>query len=153
VAFGGGYGPERDSVSAGFGRRKYRAMSDINVTPLVDVMLVLLIIFMVTAPLLVTGIRVDLPDSKAVALPEDQTPIQLSLNDKGELFLQDAPIARDALGPKLAAMAQARGGNEARVYVRASATLDYGQVMDVVGEVNAAGLKKVALVTERKRTP
>ena len=128
-------------------------MAEINVTPMVDVMLVLLIIFMVTAPLLVTGVPVDLPDSKASALKSDDTPIQVSLNGKGEVFIDELRIAPTALAAKLAAIKNARS-DEARVYVRADKGLGYGTVMDVVGEVSAAGFKKVALVSQpAKRAP
>jgi biopolymer transport protein TolR len=118
-------------------------MAEINVTPLVDVMLVLLIIFMVTAPLLVAGVPVDLPDAKAQSLPQDQSPIQISLNAAGELFVDRMAIAPAALPAKLAALREARS-DEARVYVRADRGLDYGRVMQVVGDVNGAGFKKVA---------
>ena len=126
-------------------------MAEINVTPLVDVMLVLLIIFMVTAPLLVAGVPVDLPDAKAQSLPQDQSPIQISLNATGELFVDRMPIAPAALPAKLAALREARS-DEARVYVRADRGLDYGRVMQVVGYVNGAGFKKVALVTDGQAT-
>jgi biopolymer transport protein TolR len=128
-------------------------MAEINVTPLVDVMLVLLIIFMVTAPLLVAGVPVDLPDAKAQSLPQDQSPIQISLNAAGELFIDRMAIAPAALPAKLAALREARS-DEARVYVRADRGLDYGRVMQVVGDVNSAGFKKVALVTDgQAKTP
>jgi biopolymer transport protein TolR len=123
-------------------------MSEINVTPMVDVMLVLLIIFMITAPLLVSGVPVDLPDSNAGALKQDNTPVQVSVDAAGQTFVDEQPIAGDALAAKLTAIREARAGDEPRVYVRADSTLDYGRVMQVVGEVNAAGFKKVALVSE-----
>ncbi|MEN9932578.1 MAG: protein TolR [Pseudomonadota bacterium] len=134
----------------GGGRRQ--PMAEINVTPLVDVMLVLLIIFMVTAPLLVSGVPVDLPDAKAQSLPQDNTPIQISLNGQGEVFIDQLAVAPAALGAKLTALRQARS-DDARVYVRADRGLDYGRVMQVVGEVNAAGFKKVALVTDGQPSP
>ena len=123
-------------------------MSEINVTPMVDVMLVLLIIFMITAPLLVSGVPVDLPDSNAGALKQDSTPVQVSVDAAGQTFVDEQPIAGDALAAKLTAIREARAGDEPRVYVRADSKLDYGRVMQVVGEVNAAGFKKVALVSE-----
>ena len=132
-------GPQRRG-----GRRM--PMAEINVTPMVDVMLVLLIIFMVTAPLLVTGVPVDLPDSKARTLKADDTPIQISLDARGAVFIDDARIKPDALPAKLAALRDARR-DDARVYVRADRKLDYGSVMRVVGEVSSAGFKKVALVS------
>ncbi len=134
------------------GRRGGKAppMSEINVTPLVDVMLVLLIIFMVAAPLLVSGVPVDLPDSKAGALKQDSTPIQLSLDAEGQLFIDEQQLPAEELSAKLAAIREARSGEseEPRVYVRADRRLDFGNVMRVMGEVNAAGFKKVALVSE-----
>ena len=137
------------AMNMGGGRGSRRApMSEINVTPLVDVMLVLLIIFMITAPLLVSGVPVDLPDSRAGALKQDNTPVQVSLDAKGQLFIDEQAIADDGLAAKLTAIREARADDEPRVYVRADRGLDYGRVMAVVGEVNAAGFNKVALVSE-----
>jgi biopolymer transport protein TolR len=137
------------NLGGGRGGRK-APMSEINVTPLVDVMLVLLIIFMITAPLLVAGVPVDLPDSRAGALKQDNTPIQVSVDRSGQVFIDEQAVADDALGAKLAAIRDARqgGDDEPRVYVRADSGLDYGRVMRVVGEVNAAGFRRVALVSE-----
>jgi biopolymer transport protein TolR len=123
-------------------------MAEINVTPMVDVMLVLLIIFMVTAPLLVAGVPVDLPDSKAGALDQERKPVQISLDPSGAIFLDDQPVAAEDLGARLARIAGAsseEGGP--RVFLRADRGLDYGRVMGVMGEINAAGLRKVALVS------
>ena len=123
-------------------------MAEINVTPLVDVMLVLLIIFMVTAPLLLAGVPVDLPDSKAAALDQEAEPVQLSLDAQGEIFLGDEPITEPQLALRLRAIAdaaEAPGGP--RVYLRADRELDYGRVMRVMGELNRAGLNRVALVS------
>ncbi len=130
-------------------RGKAQPMAEINVTPLVDVMLVLLIIFMITAPLLVAGVPVDLPDSRAKALKSDEKPIQISLDAKGQVFIDTLKVPADALGAKLAALRTARQ-DDARIYVRADRSLDYGRVMGVVGEISAAGFKKVALVSEAK---
>jgi biopolymer transport protein TolR len=133
------------------GRRKHRrrrVMSEINVTPMVDVMLVLLIIFMVSAPLLTVGVPIDLPQSKAKSLDQDKEPLTLSVNDKGKVYLQNAEIDMDDLVPKLEAVAQARGGTEARIYVRGDKSVDYGTMMKVMGQLSAAGFHKVALVTE-----
>ncbi|HEX3710497.1 MAG TPA: protein TolR [Pseudolabrys sp.] len=133
------------------GRRKHRrrrVMSEINVTPMVDVMLVLLIIFMVSAPLLTVGVPIDLPQSKAKSLDQDKEPLTLSVNDKGKVYLQNAEIDMDDLVPKLEAVAQARGGTEARIYVRGDKNVDYGTMMKVMGQLSAAGFHKVALVTE-----
>ena len=133
----------------GQGRRGRRTpMAEINVTPMVDVMLELLIIFMVTAPLLVAGVPVDLPDSKAGALDQEQKPVQISLDPSGALFIDDTQIPADQLGARLqqiAASASEEGGP--RIFLRADRGLDYGRVMGVMGEINAAGLRKVALVS------
>jgi biopolymer transport protein TolR len=130
------------------GRRGRRMpMAEINVTPLVDVMLVLLIIFMITAPLLVTGVPVDLPDSKASALKPDDTPLQISLDAKGDVFIDDAKQAPDGLAAKLAAIRGTRS-DDTRVYVRADRKLDYGRVMTVVGDIADAGFTHVALVSQ-----
>jgi biopolymer transport protein TolR len=133
------------------GRRKHhrqKVMSEINVTPMVDVMLVLLIIFMVSAPLLTVGVPIDLPQSQAKSLEQDKEPLTLSVNEKGKVFLQNAEISMDDLIPKLQAVAQARGGTEARVYVRGDKKVDYGSMMKVMGQLSSAGFHRVALVTE-----
>jgi len=134
------------------GRRAGRRtpMAEINVTPMVDVMLVLLIIFMVTAPLLVTGVAVDLPDSKAPALKVDDKPVLVALDAAGAVFIDDA-AAGDDLPVRLAALHDARG-DDVRVFVRADRGLDYGRVMSVVGELSAAGFRKVALVSVPARS-
>jgi len=133
----------------GPGRRGRRTpMAEINVTPMVDVMLVLLIIFMVTAPLLATGIQVDLPESKATALEQNEEPVAISIDAAGAVFVDDAPVAPDALGPRLqriAASSREQGGP--RIFLRADQGLDYGRVMQVMGEINRAGLRRVALVS------
>ena len=130
-------------------RRGRRApMAEINVTPMVDVMLVLLIIFMVTAPLLTAGVQVDLPDSKAAALEQDQEPVSISLDASGALFVDDTPVAAEALPARLqqiAASSRQEGGP--RIYLRADRGLDYGRVMQLMGEINRAGLRRVALVS------
>ena len=133
------------------GRRKHhrrRVMSEINVTPMVDVMLVLLIIFMVSAPLLTVGVPIDLPQTQAKSLDQDKEPLTISVNEKGQIYLQNAEIAVDDLVPKLEAVAQARGGSEARIYVRGDKKVDYGTMMKVMGRLSAAGFHRVALVTE-----
>jgi biopolymer transport protein TolR len=133
------------------GRRRHhrrKVMSEINVTPMVDVMLVLLIIFMVSAPLLTVGVPIDLPQSEAKSLEQDKEPLTLSVNDKGQIFLQNAEIAADDLVTKLQAIAQARGGSDARIYLRGDKKVDYGIMMRVMGRLSAAGFHKVALVTE-----
>ncbi|MFG1360857.1 protein TolR [Xanthobacter pseudotagetidis] len=131
-------------------RRRTRAvMAEINVTPMVDVMLVLLIIFMVAAPLLTVGVPIDLPQTQATAVNQDnKEPITLSVNDKGQIFIGDSEIKRDELVPKLQAITQARGGMDERIFVRGDKKVDYGTVMGVMGRLSAAGFKRVALVTE-----
>ena len=133
------------------GKRKHhrqRVMSEINVTPKVDVMLVLLIIFMVSAPLLTVGVPIDLPQSQAKSLDQDKEPLTVSVNDKGQIFLQNSEIASDDLIPKMLAVADARGGVETRVYVRGDKKVDYGTMMQVMGRLSSAGFHRVALVTE-----
>ncbi len=130
------------------GRGRRAPVADINVTPLVDVMLVLLIIFMVTAPLLTAGVPVNLPDSRAKALDQDQKPVQLSLDDTGKLFIDDEAVTEAALPQRLEQIAAAKAGNEPpQVFLRADRKLDYGRVMRVMGELNRAGLNRVSLVT------
>jgi len=133
----------------GPGRRGRRTpMSEINVTPMVDVMLVLLIIFMVTAPLLVTGVQVDLPESKAAALDQDQRPVSISMDAQGQVFVDDVPVPEGGLSVRLADIA--RGSSEPggpRIFLRADRSLDYGRVMQVMGEINRAGLRRVAMVS------
>jgi biopolymer transport protein TolR len=133
------------------GRRRQRrrsVMSEINVTPMVDVMLVLLIIFMVSAPLLTVGVPIDLPQSQAKSLNQDKEPLTISVNQEGKIFLQNDEIDADALVPKLQAIAQARGGPAARIYVRGDKTVAYGTMMKVMGRLSQAGFTHVALVTE-----
>ena len=127
-------------------------MAEINVTPLVDVMLVLLIIFMVTAPLLVAGVPVNLPDSRAKALDQPQKPVQISLDQAGKLFIDDAEVPLAALPSRLAPIA-AQGKDAPQIYLRADRELDYGRVMAVMGEISRAGLTKVALVTNAEAAP
>ena len=133
------------------GKRKHhrqRVMSEINVTPMVDVMLVLLIIFMVSAPLLTVGVPIDLPQSQAKSLEQDKEPLTVSVNEKGQIFLQNSEIAADDLIAKMEAVAQARGDKDARVYVRGDKRVDYGTMMKVMGRLSSAGFNRVALVTE-----
>ncbi|CAA9540584.1 MAG: Tol biopolymer transport system, TolR protein [uncultured Sphingosinicella sp.] len=133
----------------GGNRRGRRSpMAEINVTPMVDVMLVLLIIFMVTAPLLVAGVPVDLPDSKAGALDQEQKPVQISIGPSGAIFVDETPVPAEGLGARLAGIAaSSREEGGPRIFLRADRGLDYGRVMGVMGEINAAGLRKVALVS------
>ncbi len=127
--------------------RKRAPMAEINVTPLVDVMLVLLIIFMVTAPLLVAGVPINLPDSRAKALDQGDKPVQVSLDADGKLFVDEAEISAADLPARLADIAAKGGAQGPQVYLRADRGLDYGEVMRVMGEINRAGLNRVALVT------
>ncbi len=129
------------------GRGGARApMSEINVTPFVDVMLVLLIIFMVTAPLLVSGVPVELPETNAKPLEQDNDPVQISINSDGFVFVQDEQVADNDL-PNLLAQIRGTGNDQPQVTLRADRGLDYGRVMQVMGELNRAGLSKVSLVT------
>lgn len=125
--------------------RKHGLISEINVTPFVDVMLVLLIIFMVAAPLLTVGVPIDLPETKAKALNSETQPITVSINDKGQVFLQETEIPINEVVPKLEAIAQA--GYEERIYVRGDRSADYGTVMRVMARVSAAGFRNLGLVT------
>ena len=120
-------------------------MSEINVTPFVDVMLVLLIIFMVAAPLLTVGVPIDLPETQAQAMNSDTQPITISVNPEGQIFLQETEIPIDEVVPKLEAIATT-GYNE-RIYVRGDANADYGTVMKVMARISAAGFKNIGLVT------
>jgi biopolymer transport protein TolR len=128
------------------GRRR-TPMAEINVTPMVDVMLVLLIIFMVTAPLMVAGVPVNLPDSRAKSLDQPQKPIQISLSADGKTYIDEAEVAAASLPDRLAAIAGTAKGEQQQIYLRADRTLEYGRVMAVMGELSRAGLTKVALVT------
>ncbi len=145
------------TVGNAVGKRRHRraaVMADINVTPMVDVMLVLLIVFMVSAPLLTVGVPVDLPQTQAKSLDKGQEPLVVSLTNKGDVFLQssDTPTPIDDLVAKLKAITDARGsGLDERIYVRADRAADWGAVMKVMGRLSAAGFKKVALVTEVER--
>ena len=133
------------------GRRRHTrkpVMAEINVTPMVDVMLVLLIIFMVSAPLLTVGVPIDLPQTKAKSLDQDKEPLTISVNTKGEIYLQNSEIKIEELVAKLQAVTQARGGSDERIYVRGDKKVDYGTVMRVMGRLSAAGFHRVALVTE-----
>src|SRR3974390_2630813 len=133
------------------GKRRHhrqRVMSEINVTPMVDVMLVLLIIFMVSAPLLTVGVPIDLPQTQAKSLDQsDKEPLTVSVTAE-KVFLQNSEIPIDELVPKLKAVTEARGGADERIFVRADRKVDYGTVMKVMGRLSSAGFRRVALVTE-----
>jgi biopolymer transport protein TolR len=140
-----GAGTTGGAHGRGRGRRQ-QMMSEINVTPFVDVMLVLLIVFMVAAPLLTVGVPIDLPESQAKSIDQDKEPLTVSVNDKGQVFLQNTEIAVEEIVPKLKAIA--KNGTEERIYVRGDRKVDYGTVMRVMGRLSAAGYRRVALVTE-----
>lgn len=140
------------SLGGGGGRRSRRQpFNDINVTPMVDVMLVLLIIFMVTAPMLTAGVTVDLPESKAAPLPGQDEPISVSITRDNKIYLQKTEVKLEQLGTKLRAIAGAN--KEARIFVRGDQAVDYGRIMSVVGEISAAGYPKIALETTEVRSP
>src|ERR1700749_2573137 len=146
MAFGGSF-----AAFSGGGKSRYRlksVMSEINVTPMVDVMLVLLIIFMVSAPLLTVGVPIDLPQTQAKSLDQDKEPLAVSVNNDGKVFLQNSEIPIDEPVATLKAVPEARGGFDERIYVRGDKKVDYGTVMGVMGRLSAAGFRRVALVTE-----
>ncbi len=135
------------SYSQRNGRRLRAPMAEINVTPLVDVMLVLLIIFMVTAPLLKAGVPVDLPDSRAKALAEQADQVTIALTRDGAVYLDDSPVAEGDLAAKLASISPDAEGKLPLVTLRADRALDYGRVIGVMGELNRAGFNAISLVT------
>ncbi len=127
-------------------RSEREPISEINVTPFVDVMLVLLIIFMVTAPLLTVGVQVDLPETSADTLPEESEPLTLTINSKGEVFIQETKIEFDNLIKKILAVSNNR--TDTRIYVRGDKTINYGRVLEVMGKLSGSGFTKVALISE-----
>jgi biopolymer transport protein TolR len=127
-----------------------RPMAEINVTPFVDVMLVLLIVFMVTAPLLTVGVPVDLPKTKAQPLGQDREPLSVSIRSDGNIYLQNTAIAEDALVARLTAISG--NGYDQRIFVRGDKSVDYGRVMEVMGLLNAAGFTHIGLVTDVRKT-
>jgi len=127
-------------------RGRAHAMSDINVTPFVDVMLVLLIVFMVTAPLLTVGVPVDLPKTKAQALGQDREPLSVTVKRDGKIYLQNQPVPEEMLVPKLTAISA--NGYDQRIFVRGDKSVDYGRVMEVMAEISAAGFTHIGLVTD-----
>ena len=132
----------------GVGRRggRYMPMSEINVTPFVDVMLVLLIVFMVTAPLLTVGVPVDLPKTQASQLSDQIEPLVVTVNAEGRLFIQETETEAGQLVPRLQAITQNKP--DTRIYVRGDQAINYGRVMEVMGLINSAGFTKVALIAE-----
>ena len=133
------------TVERGRRARRRRPISEINVTPFVDVMLVLLIVFMVTAPLLTVGVPVDLPKTHAQPLSQDREPLSITIKSDGRIFLQNTPVADDELVPKLTAIAQ--NGYDQRIFVRGDKSVAYGRVIEVMGMVSAAGFTHLGLPT------
>ena len=129
-----------------FKRSLREPMSEINVTPFVDVMLVLLIIFMVTAPLLTVGVQVDLPETSADTLPEENEPLTLTINAKGEVFIQETKIEFKNIIQKILAVSNNR--TDTRIYVRGDKTINYGRVLEIMGMLSGSGFTKVALISE-----
>jgi len=127
-------------------RGRRRVMAEINVTPFVDVMLVLLIVFMVTAPLLTAGVPVDLPKTRAQALGQDREPLSVTIRSNGRIYLQNTPVPEDDLVPRLTAIAA--NGYDQRIFVRGDKSVDYGRVMEVMGLLSAAGFTHIGLVTD-----
>ncbi len=132
----------------GGGRRRgsYQPLSEINVTPFVDVMLVLLIVFMITAPLLTVGVPVDLPKTKAKSIAEAEEPLVITVNAEGVVFIQDTEVEIDKLVPRLKAITENKA--DTRIYLRGDKDINYGRVMEVMGTINVAGFTRVAMITE-----
>jgi biopolymer transport protein TolR len=122
-------------------------MRDMNVTPMIDVMLVLLVIFMITAPLLTVGVKVDLPSSNAPAIGGDETPIVVHINKEGKVFIGEVEVDAETLPDKLKAITSENAA-EAKIFVRGDKSLPYGTIMEIMGRVSSSGFKKVVLVTE-----
>ena len=137
------------------GRSRYRPMAEINVTPLVDVMLVLLIIFMVAAPLMTVGVPVDLPKTTAQPLNQESEPLTITVNTEGKIFLQETEVPLDGLVPRLQAIMreQPQGAPERRIFVRGDKAISYGRVMEVMGTIAGAGFTRVALLAEQPQAP
>jgi biopolymer transport protein TolR len=141
-------------AAGGGGRRRRRsrtpgAINEINMTPFIDVMLVLLIIFMVAAPLLTVGVPVDLPKTAAATINDQDEPLVISIDKEGRLFLQDTEVPLESLVPRLNAITNNKP--DTRVYVRGDRAIDYGRIMEVMGTVSSAGFTKVALIAELPR--
>jgi biopolymer transport protein TolR len=133
-------------VNGGRRHSRYQPMSEINVTPFVDVMLVLLVVFMVTAPLLTVGVEVDLPKTKAQPMTQAEEPLVISIDAEGIVYIQDTTVELEKLVPRLVAITQNKP--DTRIYVRGDRSVEYGRVMEVMGRVNSAGFTRVALVAE-----
>lgn len=137
---------EVEAGGRGNGRRNWKPKAEINVTPFVDVMLVLLIVFMVAAPLLTVGVEVDLPDTEAPAITTSEEPLTITVRADGQIFLQETEVGLDELVPRLQAIAGT--GSQARIYIRADESADYGAVMQVMARISAAGYGDLGLVTD-----
>ena len=148
---GGGLQPGGALSSRRARRRSARPMSEINVTPMVDVMLVLLIIFMVTAPLLTVGVPIELPKSEAKQLEGDKEPLTISVDPEGKIFLQETELQIDEIVPKLTAIA--KNGYDERIFVRGDRRVNYGFVMRVMGTISAAGFRRIALISDLEEKP
>ena len=133
------------------GRARTQAISDINITPMVDVMLVLLIVFMVAAPLMTMGVKIDLPQTQAQAMPLERKPITITVTPDGALSIDGEPTTLDTLVPTVGQLAV--DGTDERLYVRGDATAAYGAIMEVMGALSAAGYGQIGLITERRQTP
>lgn len=147
-------GPSVQARSSNGSRRRRRAsrpMSEINVTPMVDVMLVLLIIFMVTAPLLTVGVPIELPKTEARQLEGDKEPLTISVDPEERIFLQDTELKIDEIVPKLTAIA--KNGYDERIFVRGDRRVNYGIVMRVMGTISAAGFRRIALISDIEQKP
>ena len=142
-----------DGSGSGGGRRRRRSrkapMSEINVTPLVDVMLVLLIVFMVAAPLLTVGVPIDLPETRANQLNSETEPLTVSIDPEGRIFLQESEIAIDDVVPRLEAIAA--NGYEERIFVRGDRNADYGTILQVMGQISSAGFTRLALISNQEQ--
>jgi biopolymer transport protein TolR len=136
------------AASGRHGRRRRAVMSEINVTPFVDVMLVLLIVFMVSAPLLTVGVPINLPQSQAKSIGQDTDPLTVAIDEQGQIYLQDAKVTADELIQKLQAVTATRGGFAAPIFFKADKALNYGMIMRLLGNLNNAGYARVELVTE-----
>ena len=128
-------------------RRRSLLMSEINVTPFVDVMLVLLVIFMITAPLLTVGVEVDLPETKAPTIKGNDEPLAVSVDEDGKVYIQDSETAVDAIAAKLRAISS--NNSDIRIFVRGDSDVNYGRVMEIMGVISAAGFRKVALIARQ----
>jgi len=137
----------RGEQQGGFRRRRWQPMSEINVTPFVDVMLVLLIVFMVTAPLLTVGVPVDLPQVSARPITDSDEPLEVTVNADGRVYIQETPVELDALVPRLFAITER--DSAARIHVRGDRSVAYGDIMQVMGRLNQAGVSRVALIVDR----